>query len=138
MDVINAAKMLKDKGTIFKDIIHMVDKMYLQKCIQYAGGQYIGADSNKNFYKSRVVFMIQGLKENVPIVVKVSPDVTLTSQWLADEVSDCIISLGQVGFKVREIVDNNHSTNVSTFTILQTRFLSGYFDIQHLYNSTKT
>ena len=40
MDVINAAKMLKDKGAISKNIILMVDKMYLQKCIQYAGGQY--------------------------------------------------------------------------------------------------
>ena len=60
MDVINASKMLKDKGAIFKDIILMVDEMYLQKCIQYAGGQYIGADSNKNFYKGTVVFMIQG------------------------------------------------------------------------------
>ena len=65
MDVINAAKMLRDKGAISEDIILMVDKMYLQKCIQYAGGQYIGADSNENFYKGIVVFMIQGLKESV-------------------------------------------------------------------------
>ena len=41
-----------------------------------------------------VVFMIQGLKESVPIVAKASPEVTLTGQWLADEVSDCITSLG--------------------------------------------
>ena len=57
MDVINAAKMLKDKGAISKDIRIMVDKMYLQKCIRYAGGQYIGADSNENFYKGIIVFM---------------------------------------------------------------------------------
>ena len=31
MDVIKAAKMLKDKGTISEDIILMVDEMYLQK-----------------------------------------------------------------------------------------------------------
>ena len=42
--------MLKDKGAISKDVILMVDEMYLQKCIQYAGGQYIEADSNENFY----------------------------------------------------------------------------------------
>ena len=57
------------------------------------------ADSNKNFWKGIVVFMIQGLKESVPIVVKASPEVTLIGQWLADEVSECIISLGKVGFK---------------------------------------
>ena len=49
INVINAAKMLKVKGAISEDIIFMVDEMYLQKCIQYAGGQYINADSNKNF-----------------------------------------------------------------------------------------
>ena len=81
--------------------------------------------------------MIQGLKESVPIVVKASPEVTLTGQWLADEVSDCITSLGQVGFKVRGIVADNHSTNVYAFNILQTRFSSGCFDIQHSHNSTK-
>ena len=58
MDVINIAKMLKDKGAISKDIILMVDEMYFQKCIQYAEGQYIGADSNENFYKGIIIFMI--------------------------------------------------------------------------------
>ena len=83
--------------------------------------------------------MIRGLKESVPIVVKASPEVTLTGQWLVDEVSDSINLLGQVGFKVREIIfADNHSTNVSAFNILQTRFPSGYFDIQHSHNSTKT
>ena len=82
--------------------------------------------------------MIQGLKESVPIVVKASPEVTLTGQWLADEVSDCVTSLGQVGFKVRGIVADNHSTNISAFNILQTRFACGCFAIQHLHNSTKT
>ena len=129
MDVIKAAKMLKDKGAISKAIILMVDEMHLQKCIQYAGGQYIGADSNENFYKGIVVFMIQGLKESVSIVVQASPEVTLTGQWLADEISDCITSLGQVGFKVRGIVADNHFTNVSAFNILQTRFPCRSFDI---------
>ena len=138
MHVINAAKMLKDKRAISEDIILMVDERYLQKCIQYAGGQYIGADSNENFYKGIVAFMIQGLKESVPIVVKASPEVTLSGQWLADEVSDCITSLGQVGFKVRGIVVDSHSTNVSVFNILQTRFPSGCFHIQHSHNSAKT
>ena len=69
--------------------------------------------------------MNQGLKESVPIVVKASPEVTLTGQWLADKVSDCITSLGQVGFKVKGIVADNHSNNVSAFNILQTKFPSG-------------
>ena len=130
--------MLKNKGAISEDIILMVDKMYLQKCIKYAGSQYIGADSDENFYKGIVVFMIQGLKESDPIVVKASSEVTLTGQWLADKVFDCITSFGQVGFKVRGIVSDNHSTNVSAFNIFQIRFPSGCFDILHSHNSTKT
>ena len=110
--------MLKDKGAISEDIILIIDEIYLQKCIQYAGGQYNRADSNDNFYKGIVVFMTQCLKKSVPIVAKASPEVTLTGQWLADEASDCITSLGQVGFKVRRIVADNHSTNVSAFNIL--------------------
>ena len=61
--------------------------------------------------------------------MKASPEVTLTDQWLAEKVSDCITSLRQVGFKVRGIVADNHSTNVSAFNILQTRFPSGCSDI---------
>ena len=81
--------------------------------------------------------MIQGLQESVPIVVKASPEVTLIGQWLADEISNCITLLGQVGFKVKGIVASNYSTNAYVFNILQTRFSFGCFDIQHSPNSTK-
>ena len=40
--------------------------MYLQKCAQYAGGEYVGADVDGNLYNSVVVFMINGLKTYFP------------------------------------------------------------------------
>ena len=39
---------------------------------------------------------------------------------------------------IDRIIADNHSTNVSAFNILKTRFPSGCFDIQHSHNSTKT
>ena len=41
----------------------MADEMYVQKCVQCAGGFYVGADMDKSLYKGVVVFMIQGLKK---------------------------------------------------------------------------
>ena len=73
--------------------------------------------------------MIQGLKESVPIVVKASPEVTLTSQWLADEVSECITSLGQVGFKVRGVVADN-----LLMYLLSTFFKQGFLLDALIYN----
>ena len=117
----------------------MADEMYLQKCIQYSGGDYVGAD--ENLYKGIVVFMIQGLKHTVPLVVKASPEVSVSGQWLASNLSDCIESFGNAGFNVRGIVTDNHSANVSAFNHLQKMFPSSSGDVlcmQHPQNASKT
>ena len=43
-----ALKLLKDKGEISRDLILMVDEMYLQKSVQYNGGMYLGANEKGN------------------------------------------------------------------------------------------
>ena len=48
----------------------MFDEMYLQKQDEYTGGELAGADPDGNPYKGIMCFMIAGLKENVPFVVK--------------------------------------------------------------------
>ena len=53
----------------------MFDEMYLQKREEYAGGKLIGADTVGNLFKDIVCFMITGLKENTPVVVKAVPEV---------------------------------------------------------------
>ena len=50
-----------------------------------------GGDQEGNLYKGIVCSMIVGLKENVPYVIKASPEVSITGTWLADEVAKAIV-----------------------------------------------
>ena len=68
----------------------MADEMYLQKKVQYSGGDYVGADSDGNLYKGIFVFMISGLKKSLPIVIKGSPETKLNNMWIAEQFSECI------------------------------------------------
>ena len=56
----------------------MSAEMYLQKRDEYAGGELTGADPDDNPYKEIMGFMIAGLKENVPFVVKDIPETGVT------------------------------------------------------------
>ena len=51
----------------------MADEMYLQKEAQYQCGDYIGDDADGNLYKGIVGFMIVGLQESTPYMIKSSP-----------------------------------------------------------------
>ena len=138
-DAMKAAKLLKEKSAISEDIILMADEMYVQKCVQYAGGSYVGADTDESLYKGVVVFMIQGLKKTVPVVVRASPEVTVSGQWLASELSYCLSSLENAGFKVRGIVTDNHSANASAFNyLLKNHPSDDPHAIQHPGHQTKT
>ena len=64
VDSIKAAQVLRENKAISEDIILMADEMYLRKKVQYSGGEYVGADKDKNLYKGIVVFMVCGLKKN--------------------------------------------------------------------------
>ena len=66
VDALKAIKRLREAGEISSDVVLMVDEMYLQKGTQYQGGEYVGADEDKNLYKGVVVCMIVGLKKSIP------------------------------------------------------------------------
>ena len=92
--------------------------MYLQKCVEYCGGEFIGTNGKNELYRSFVCFMISGLKENVPCIIKASPVIKINSEWLKDELLSCLDILMKIGFRVRAIVCDNHATNVSTYSKL--------------------
>ena len=71
VDIFKSAKRMLDSKSISKDNILMFGEMYLQKRDEYAGGELTGADPDDNPYKGIMGFMIAGLKENVPFVVKI-------------------------------------------------------------------
>ena len=89
--------MLLDSNAIAKDVILMFDEMYLQKHKEYAGGKLIGADTDKGV----VCYMIIGLKENIPFVVKAIPETAVNSDWLKEILEGLLTNLHDIGFRVR-------------------------------------
>ena len=96
----------------------MADEMYLQKCTQFHSGEYIGTDVEGNLYKGVVALVIQGLKKSISFVIKALPETKITGEWLAQHISECISRLSKVGFNVRAVVTDNHSSNVNAFNCL--------------------
>ena len=124
VDSLKAAKLLKEQNKISTDVVVMVDEMYLQKRAQFAGGEYVGVDLEENLYNGIVVFMINGLKTSLSIVVKACPENKLNGKWLAHEMAQCVSKLSKEGFRVRAIITNNHSSNVAAFKLLLASFNS--------------
>ena len=52
--------------------------MYQQKQEEFTGEELTGADPDDNPYKGIMCFLIVGLKENVPFVVKDIPETGVT------------------------------------------------------------
>jgi len=124
LDALKAACLLKTQNKISEDVMLLVDEMYLQKCVQYAAGEYVGADSDANLYNGIVVFMIHGLKTSLSLVIKACPETKLNGKCLADEMTQCLLQLSSEGFKVRAIISDNHATNVAAFKKLRDSFNS--------------
>ena len=122
VDSIKALKLLREKGKISEDLVLMADEMYLQKATDFSGGEYIGADDEGTLYKGVVAFMVVGIKQSIPYVVKATPEVTIKGSWLCDEIDGCISLLAENGFRVRAVVTDNHSTNVRAFAKLREKY----------------
>ena len=89
--------------------------MYLQKCEEHFGGDLIGCGEDGNVYKGLVCFMIAGLKESVPYVIKSSPQTGISGDWLKNELLECLDVLIKSGFNTRVTICDNHPSNVSAF-----------------------
>ena len=124
VDAIKSIKLLRAKGEISKDVILMVDEMFLQKISQYQAGQYVGKDENGVLYKDIVAFMIAGLEKSIPYVIQATPEVTFTGDWLAKMILSNIKALGDVGFRVRAVVSDNHSTSVNAYSEIVHKYKS--------------
>ena len=118
VDSMRAAKRLLEEGKISSEVVLMADEMYLRQETKFQGGDYVGSNENGELYKGVVVFMINGLKNSVPIVVRSCPEVSVSGYWLAQQLLECIRNLQQSGFSVRAIVTDNHPANVQAFQLL--------------------
>ena len=58
----------------------------------------------------------------LPYAVKSCPIVSISGSWLSNEIDSCIFNLQSSGFKVRAVVTDNHSSNVSAFACLLKKY----------------
>ena len=115
IDAVKSAKLLKDEEKISSDVCFIFDEMYLQKCDEYKGGQLIGAAKNGQLYKGTVSFMIIGIKQNSPYIIKSVSEIKIHADWLKNQIIGYLKVLTDCGFKVRMIISDNHLCNTSSY-----------------------
>ena len=115
IDAVKCANALRIEGKISEDVCMIFDEMYLQKRQEYFWGEMIGCDDEGELYKGIVCFMIVGLKESIPYVIKSSPETKVDVNWLKIELLDPLEIRFNCGFRVRAIVCDNHTQNKSSF-----------------------
>ena len=119
IEPIKAIQLLREEGKMNSDCVLILDEMYLQKSSEYHGGMYVGLDGDGKFYKGILCFMIVGLKESIPYVIKACPETTITGELVYEQIVEILSTLKSAGFNVRAIISDNHSTNVWIFKINQ-------------------
>ena len=112
------------------------DEMYLQKC-EYTGGQLVGAITNGELYKGIVSFMIIGIKQNTPYIIKSVPEIKIHADWLTNEIIGCLKVLIDCGFKVRTIISDNHPCKTSAYHKILNHFNTPYDNLYFMYESQK-
>ena len=76
-----------------------------------------------------MVFMIVSLKKSIPFVIKSCPKTKIDGKWIFSHVSESIETLNKSGFCVRAVISDNHSVNVSTFTMFKKMYAADSSDM---------
>ena len=113
IDAVKCTNALRIEGKISRDVCMIFYEMYLQKSQEYFWGEMTGCEGE--LYQGKVCFMIVGLKESIPYVIKSSPETNIEANWFKTELLDSLEILSNCGFRVRTIVCDNHPPNVSSF-----------------------
>ena len=70
-------------------------------------------------YGSSIKIVPPFVVQAIPEASQANPEVTFNEQWLAEKISDSIDSFIEIGLRVRVIVTDNQSANVSAFSALK-------------------
>lgn len=105
----------------------LFDEIYIQKSEEYIGGECFGAAEDGELYKGVVCFMVVGLKKTVSYVLHMVPETKISGELLQNEILKCITILQNIGFIVRGVCCDNHSSNVAAYKGLS-KLQNGDFD----------
>ena len=121
-----------------EDCVLLVDEMYLQKPVELLSGSFIGRNEEAILYMGIVVFMIVSLKKSITFVIKSSPDITITGEWLKSIIDECLGHLQTAGFCVRAKISDDHASKVRPFKLLLNNYNGdkNFFIYHPVYNDT--
>ena len=125
---VKCANVLRIEGKNSEDVCLIFDEMYLQKSQEYFGGEMSGCDDEGELYKCIVCFMIVGLKESIPYVIKSSPETNIDANWLKAELLDSLKILFNCSFR---------PPNVSSFKKLLEHVKQNLYELYILHKSRK-
>ena len=74
--------------------------MHMQKSEDYVDGKLFRSNEVGELFSSVICFMIVGLKNNVPVVIKSISVTRVDSSWLKEELMNQVLHLNGVNFKV--------------------------------------
>ena len=81
---------LKQQGRISGDFILILDKIYLQESEEYFGRDIFRTNEDRDLYKGMLCFVIIGLKNSIPCVIKSVPENELSDQFIKDPLIECL------------------------------------------------
>ena len=87
-----------------EDVILTFDEMFLQKSQEFVGGTMVGCNEDGVLFKGILCFMLVGLRQSVPFIIKAIPEEDIQVDWLVEEIKDTIRQFHEVGFNVSYLV----------------------------------
>ena len=97
-------KILRDEDKMCEGVILMFNEMFLRKSPEFVGGTMVGYNKDGVLFKGILCFMMVGLRESVPFIIKAIPEVDIKGDWLAEEIKDTIRQIHAVGFNENNFI----------------------------------
>ena len=114
------------------------DEINIKKSEELNSGGLVGASDDGQLHKGIMSFVIEGLMENMPYVLKTLPETKISGEWLMEKTWNCLNMLNGYDFRIRGVTYDNYSRNVSAYTKLQAHRRQNDTDVFINFKESKT